>query len=37
MKSLLDSKEWNELHDRLLQFVANYQQKVVRFSPGFQL
>ena len=37
MKKLVDSKEWNELHERLLQFVQNYQQKVVRFSPGFQL
>jgi hypothetical protein len=37
MKTLVDSKEWKELHDRLLQFVNNYQQKIVRFSPGFQL
>jgi hypothetical protein len=37
MKTLIDSKEWKELHDRLLQFVNNYQQKIVRFSPGFQL
>lgn len=37
MKSLLDSHEWKELHERLMQFVTNYQQKVVRFSPGFQL
>jgi len=37
MKSLLETHEWKELHERLLQFVANYQQKVVRFSPNFQL
>ena len=37
MKTLVDSKEWNDLHERLLQFVQNYEQKVVRFSPGFQL
>jgi hypothetical protein len=37
MKSLLDSKDWKDLHERLMQFVSNYQQKVVRFSPGFQL
>jgi hypothetical protein len=37
MKTLVDSKEWQELHDRLLQYVNNYQQKIVRFSPGFQL
>lgn len=37
MKTLLDSQEWKELHDRLLQYVSNYQQKIVRFSPGFQL
>jgi len=36
MKSLLDSTEWKELHERLLQFVSNYAQKIVRFSPGFQ-
>ena len=37
MKTLLESKEWKELHDRLQQFVTNYAQKIVRFSPGFQL
>jgi hypothetical protein len=37
MKSLLDSKEWKELHERLMQYVTNYSQKIVRFSPGFQL
>ncbi len=37
MKTLLDSKEWKDLHDKLLEFVTNYSQKVVRFSPGFQL
>ena len=37
MQSLLESKEWTDLHERLLQYVSNYKQKVVRFSPGFQL
>jgi hypothetical protein len=37
MKGLLETREWKDLHERLMQFVANYQQKVVRFSPNFQL
>lgn len=37
MKTMLDSKEWQDLHGRLLQYVTNYEQKIVRFSPGFQL
>jgi len=37
MKTLLDSKEWKDLYERLQQFVSNYEQKIVRFSPGFQL
>ncbi len=37
MKSFLDTQEWKELHERLLQYVSNYSQKIVRFSPNFQL
>jgi len=37
MKTLLDSKEWKNLHERLTQYVTNYTQKIVRFSPGFQI
>jgi hypothetical protein len=37
MKVLLASKEWAELHERLIEFVANYQQKIVRLSPYFQI
>ena len=37
MKSFLDSKEWKDLHERLMQYVSNYSQKIVRFSPNFQL
>lgn len=35
MKRMLDSKDWSELHERLLQFVTNYSQRVVRASPNF--
>ncbi|MCC7446779.1 MAG: hypothetical protein IT324_05145 [Anaerolineae bacterium] len=37
MKNMLDSKEWQDLQDKLMQYVNNYEQKIVRFSPGFQL
>ncbi len=37
MRTMLDSKEWQDLHGKLMQFVSNYEQKIVRFSPGFQL
>src|SRR5215510_3326954 len=37
MKAFLDSQEYKELRERLLQFVTNYQQKIVRLLPGFQL
>ena len=37
MKNMLDSKEWHDLQDKLMQYVNNYEQKIVRFSPGFQL
>ncbi len=35
MQSMLASKEWKELHERLNQYVINYQQRVIRFSPHF--
>src|SRR5260370_11717970 len=37
MKTLLTSPEWHDLHEHLMQYVTNYDQKIVRFSPGFQL
>src|SRR5579859_1694547 len=35
MKGLLDTKEWAELHEKLMQYVTNYQQKIIRSSPNF--
>jgi len=37
MKTMLDTKEWAELHDKLLQYVTNYQQKIIRSTPNFPL
>jgi len=37
MKTMLTTPEWNELHEKLLQYVINYQQKVIRSSPNFPL
>lgn len=37
MRETLDSDSWASLHNRLLDYVFNYQQKIVRASPGFQL
>ncbi len=37
MRDILASTEWKELHDKLLDYVENYQHKVVRVSGGFQL
>jgi hypothetical protein len=34
---VLKSPEWLELHDRLLEYVNNYKQKVVRTTGYFQL
>lgn len=36
MRSMIDSPEWGALHDRLIEFVINYQQKIVRLAPRFQ-
>ena len=35
--SILDSDEWNELQDKLLEYVDNLEQKVVPATNGFQL
>ncbi|HML23976.1 MAG TPA: hypothetical protein PKD09_20130 [Aggregatilinea sp.] len=37
MRKLLASEDWTTLYDKLLKYVDNYEQKVVRGSPGFQL
>ncbi len=37
MRSILKSEEWHELHERLLTYVSNYTQKIIRAAPGFQL
>jgi hypothetical protein len=36
MKQILESQEWKQLHERLLEYVDNYDQKVVRTSGEFQ-
>ncbi|MEO0561005.1 MAG: hypothetical protein AAF125_02755 [Chloroflexota bacterium] len=36
MQQVLDSDEWAEMHDQLLDYVDNYQHKIVRVSGGFQ-
>jgi hypothetical protein len=37
MRELLASSEWEGLYDRLLTYVDNYEQKIVRASSGFQI
>lgn len=37
IRSLLDNPEWDELHDKLMEYVENYAHKVVRASKGFQI
>ncbi|MCD6289845.1 MAG: hypothetical protein J7M34_05020 [Anaerolineae bacterium] len=37
MRRILASEEWHELHSKLLNYVTNYQQKVVPAARGFQL
>lgn len=37
MRALLASGEWSTLHDKLLTYVDNYQQKIVRANSGFQI
>lgn len=37
MRRVLASPEWEELHDKLMEHVVNYSQKVVRTSGEFQL
>jgi hypothetical protein len=37
MKSILASPEWQQLHEKLLEYVENYDQKIVRTSGEFQI
>jgi hypothetical protein len=37
MKQILASEEWQDLHGRLLDFVTNYEQKIVRATGTLQL
>jgi hypothetical protein len=37
MQGILDSKEWQGLVNRLLDFVENYQFKIVPAKTGFQM
>jgi hypothetical protein len=36
MRGMLNSTEWKRLQERLLDFVSNYEQKVVRVTGDFQ-
>ncbi|NLX11576.1 MAG: hypothetical protein GXY36_18170 [Chloroflexi bacterium] len=36
MRTLLQSDDWAALYEKLLHYVDNYQQKIVRASSGFQ-
>jgi hypothetical protein len=36
MQQILDSDEWADIHEKLLEYVENYQHKIVRVSGGFQ-
>ncbi len=37
MRAILEGEDWSKLHERLDEYVFNYEQKIVRASPGFQL
>ena len=36
MRGILDSGDWKRLQERLLDYVSNYEQKVVRVTGDFQ-
>lgn len=36
MRRILNSKDWDRLHLRLLEYVLNYEHKVVRVTGDFQ-
>jgi len=37
MRDILHSDSWTQLHEQLLDFVINYEQKIVRVSGHFQI
>lgn len=37
MRGILDSDDWNVLHEKLQEFVQNYTQKIVHVTGGFQI
>ncbi|HEC35234.1 MAG TPA: hypothetical protein ENI39_01720 [Anaerolineae bacterium] len=37
MQQVLASKRWQSLKERLLQFVTDYQQKIIHADGGYQL
>jgi hypothetical protein len=37
MQQILESDEWQSLHEKLLDFVVNYSHKIVRASNRFQM
>jgi hypothetical protein len=37
MHRILDSDDWHDLHERLLEHVANFSQKIVAATGRFQL
>ncbi len=37
MREILESTDWQQLHEKLMEYVHNYEQKVVRVTGGFQL
>ena len=37
MEAAIESEEWKTLKDRLLDFVTNFEWKVVQASSGFQM
>ena len=37
MRELLESSAWAELHEELMEYVENYEQRVVKASSRFQL
>jgi len=36
VESIINSAEWQSLHNQLMDFVVNYNQKIVNASGGFQ-
>ena len=36
MRGMLTSNDWEALYDKLMTYVDNYQQKIVRATAGFR-